>query len=418
VNDRPSSTAQIVATGTLVLSRSSLGHLIPQTSARLAAECLVRCGAMGRILARAAASATGRAALRGLERALIPGLALHHALRKRAIDDAIRRACAAGYRRLIVLGAGFDALAARHAHAMETIEIDHPATQRVKTAALAALGLTPPHMIAADLDSPPALPPSERAPTVIVAEGVLMYLRPESVWRLLEWTARQPGRIRLLFTVMDGDPPGFCDQSPLVRLWMRLRHEPFRWAKSRSEIGAIMAVSGYRLRDAADSVLLRRRYAVDLPAAVGECLYEAERREETSPRHRRWRAAPTLEHDEPNVIGHRHAGGRAELRGDRIKIPALPSRRQHNVPFSDPDDEGESCFAEQIAPPRDFPVGTYGRACVALRTLRGGGQGPCLFQGERAGSRVPTQPSPEQDGSNPAPHVRNADQADRDRQNP
>jgi methyltransferase (TIGR00027 family) len=294
VNDRPSSTAQIVAAGTLVLSRSSLGHLIPETSARLAAECLVRCGAMGRILARAATSAVGRAALRGLERMLIPGLALHHALRKRAIDDAVRRARAAGYSRLIVLGAGFDALATRHAHAMETIEVDQPATQRVKTAALAALGLTPARMIAADLETPPALPPSERAPTVIVAEGVLMYLRPESVWRLLEWTARQPGRVRLLFTVMDGDPPGFCDQSPLVRHWMRLRSEPFRWAKSRSEIGAIMAVSGFRLRDAADSVLLRRRYAVDLPAAVGERLYEAERRDLTSPpRQRRTGERPT-----------------------------------------------------------------------------------------------------------------------------
>jgi hypothetical protein len=128
---------------------------------------------------------------------------------------------------------------------------------------------------------------------------------------------------------MDGNPPGFCDQSPLVRLWMRLRSEPFRWAKSRSEIGAIMAVSGFRLRDAADSVLLRRRYAIDptAPAAVGESLYEAERREETSPRRRRWSAAPTLEHDEPNVIGHGYAGGRGELRGDRIKVPALSSGR-------------------------------------------------------------------------------------------
>src|SRR5258708_2790911 len=50
-----------------------------------------------------------------LERLTLPGITLHYALRKRRIAEAVEAAMAGGARQLVVLAAGFDALARRTA---------------------------------------------------------------------------------------------------------------------------------------------------------------------------------------------------------------------------------------------------------------------------------------------------------------
>src|SRR4051794_31802357 len=95
---------------------------------------------------------------RAIERATVPGLCLHFMLRKRWIEHAVRSALARGARRVVVIGAGYDTLALRLARefpALRFTEVDHPATQAVKRAALAASPNLP--VGAARLARPPPL---------------------------------------------------------------------------------------------------------------------------------------------------------------------------------------------------------------------------------------------------------------------
>lgn len=77
--------------------------------------------------------------------------------RTRYAEDALRTAVARGCRQYVLVGAGFDSFVLRRptfAADLEIFEIDHPATQRLKLARIAELGLTLPdsvHFIAADL---------------------------------------------------------------------------------------------------------------------------------------------------------------------------------------------------------------------------------------------------------------------------
>jgi methyltransferase (TIGR00027 family) len=77
--------------------------------------------------------------------------------RSRYTEDALQAAVAGGARQYVLIGAGFDSFALRRpAFAADLVifEIDHPATQALKTGRIAACGITLPesvHFIAADL---------------------------------------------------------------------------------------------------------------------------------------------------------------------------------------------------------------------------------------------------------------------------
>ncbi|TMH30125.1 MAG: class I SAM-dependent methyltransferase [Betaproteobacteria bacterium] len=131
--DRPSSTAALIAAATVFLSRDrALARFVPAGAAEICARCLT-----------APQLLSTRRGLRWLalaaERATIPGLLLHFMLRKRWIEQAVRGAIARGARRVVVVGAGYDTLAARLAPefpGVRFIEVDHPATQAVKRVAV------------------------------------------------------------------------------------------------------------------------------------------------------------------------------------------------------------------------------------------------------------------------------------------
>ena len=117
--NRPSSTATLIAAATVLLARHpKLGHLVPAGAAEICARCLQGFWSVAPRLRWLAWAG---------ERATIPGLMLHFILRKRWIEDAVRGALARGCRQVVVLGAGFDTLAARLAPqfpAVRFLEID------------------------------------------------------------------------------------------------------------------------------------------------------------------------------------------------------------------------------------------------------------------------------------------------------
>ena len=284
--DRPSTTARLIAAATVFLSRDPrYRDLVPPGAAELCARFV-------------SVEAVSRAPLSWAvwlaERATIPGLMLHFMLRKRFIEDTVRASLAAGCEQVVVVGAGFDTLAARLAAEFPQarfIEIDHPATQAAKRVAIDERRNL--ELIAANLaeerlqDALAGGAYRRDAPSVFVIEGLLMYLTDAQIAVLFAAIAelqRAPGT--LVFTVMepasDGHPR-FHNATPLVTRLLSLWSEPFRSAMRREKAARLPEqFPGLRLRDLADSETLRARYLApsgrqDLPLAKGEMVLVAER---------------------------------------------------------------------------------------------------------------------------------------------
>ena len=273
--DRPSSTARLIAAATVFLSRDRrYAHLVPAGAAEICAQCLTPFwlnATRMRWLPWAA------------ERATIPGLMLHFMLRKRWIEAAVRGALDRGCRQVVVLGAGFDTLAARLAPqfaAAQFIEVDHPATQAPKRAAVQRSNL---EFVAADLArvslaqalGASAYKPGERS--VFVLEGLLMYLSAEQVSALFAAIAGlQRSGGELVFTTMEPAPNGrsaFHNATWVERALLAAWKEPVRWAISRNDLPVTLTGWGLRLREVADLAAAHP----DLLLARGEIVVHATR---------------------------------------------------------------------------------------------------------------------------------------------
>ncbi|HEV2130726.1 MAG TPA: SAM-dependent methyltransferase, partial [Longimicrobiaceae bacterium] len=272
-----------------------MAHLVPPLAAETSAWCIEAASPRGCRLVRALDRKWFRSAALALERLALPGITLHYVLRKRYLEDVARQSMQEGVGQVVVLGAGFDALALTlHLQFPEVLcfEIDHPATQRVKRAALAKRRGIPGanlRLISADLSRQtlesclagcPEFDPERR--TLFIAEGLLMYLAPDEVARLFG-SARSCGgpESRFAFTFLERQPdgrPDFRAASRGVGVWLRLQREPFRWGIGWEELPNYLAASGFTLRELAGSETLRRRYltgtggSMMLPEGEGICV--------------------------------------------------------------------------------------------------------------------------------------------------
>ncbi|HEY4130986.1 MAG TPA: class I SAM-dependent methyltransferase [Gemmatimonadaceae bacterium] len=97
-----------------------------------------------------------RADLERLQSPQSRGLRSHIVLRSRFAEDALADAVREGARQYVLLGAGLDTFAYRQpewAHAIEIVEVDHPASQQSKHEALIKAGITVPSNVRyADVD--------------------------------------------------------------------------------------------------------------------------------------------------------------------------------------------------------------------------------------------------------------------------
>ena len=250
---------------------------------------------------RAYRSHAMRSSLDWLEDHLLAGQSTHVALRKRVLDDETRAAIEAGAVQVLVVGAGFDTLAFRlarmHRH-VRFVEIDHPATQSLKRHALTELDrihgrVTNLRLQPADLGATP-LPEvldelgwDRRARSVVVAEGVLMYLGEHEVADFLRGVASRmaPGS-RLLGTYLVPDAQGrpyVGKLGGIMRASLRLMGEPLRWATTPEGLATLLDATGFAMRDEPGRVDLRLRYLVpagqgDLPLPDHERVLVADRR--------------------------------------------------------------------------------------------------------------------------------------------
>ena len=124
--------------------------------------------------------------------------------RERYIDDFLRARLREGLDQVVILGAGFDTRAYRIAGIEKTrvFEVDHPATQAVKLKRLTkALGRLPAHVtfVALDFNTQKleerlnVAGYRDKAKTLFIWQGVIMYLTPEAVDRTLAFITGHSG---------------------------------------------------------------------------------------------------------------------------------------------------------------------------------------------------------------------------------
>ena len=169
--DEPSRTARVVAAHRLRCERPNPGFGDPVADDRLAAD-----------------------ASDGLAADPQARIGRYLAARTRAFDRAVLHAIERGNTQIVVLGAGYDGRALRFARdGVCWFEVDHPVTQADKRERLDRLAIDAPHvrLVAADFncdDVAAALLDAgftPDAPSLTICEGVVTYLTPDAVERLL-----------------------------------------------------------------------------------------------------------------------------------------------------------------------------------------------------------------------------------------
>lgn len=298
--DRPSSTATLIAAATVYLDGDPRVSALVPAGAAAYCRCFISASAAP---TRAATGALCHPALRWLarlaEHSTVPGLMLHFMLRKRLIEAAVIEAISRGASQVVVLGAGFDTLALRlhRQHpAVTFVEIDHPATQRCKRDAVEAnlagagnLVFQPADLAQQGLKDALARVPAWRrnASSVFVIEGVLMYLAPAVVSALFRLLGTLGGSgSRVVFTAMEpmsGGRVDFHNATPLVSRLLRLWREPFKSGIAAADLPAFLRESGFTASLVANAETLRSRYLAGFagppPAtARGELVCVADRR--------------------------------------------------------------------------------------------------------------------------------------------
>ena len=293
-SDRPSATATFIARCLVFWAREPFPQrLVGNYALALALASLRAAGVDERRWWRLCGIPWMRRVIWTCERWVLPGIVLHYVLRKCAIDHAVRRALAAGCQSVVVLAAGFDALAwrtLRRYPQVQVVEVDHCATQAVKMRAVKYTQKFPllrpcdlgTESVAALLDS--------QQPTVVVAEGLLMYFTEARVSTVLREIASTvaPGS-QVVFTCMTDDRAGrlgFPAGHPLIDRWLAHHREVFRWgiraAATENTLAAFLAQNGLRIlaHESADSMMqgflpqgCRRRSAIGEDVVVAERLF-------------------------------------------------------------------------------------------------------------------------------------------------
>lgn len=286
---RSSSTARLIARSTLLAARDHVRHRLVPAGAVAPLAAMLAADGDDLWFKLALHHPGGCALLRGVERAVLPGIITHYLARKRWLEHAATTALNNGCSQVVVLGAGFDSLAwrlHRTRPAVQFFELDHPATQAPKRKALRVEANF--NFLASDLavESPAAIlracPAfSAKRPTLFLAEGLMMYFPKKRVAALLRELATviRPSA-QVLFSFMAAAPDGsitFHGEHAAVGWWLRRQREPFQWGIARADLPAFLETCGLRLVALADHGVLRDQILAPLglaglPLAHGECL--------------------------------------------------------------------------------------------------------------------------------------------------
>jgi methyltransferase (TIGR00027 family) len=182
-------------------------------------------------------------------------LRAHVLLRSRFAEERLRDAVARGVTQMVVLGAGLDTFAFRQpawAGALRILEVDHPASQKVKRERLAFAEIsTPVNLTFVPIDfeddtleaglARAGFDP--RAKTFVSCLGVLVYLTGEAIAELFAFVARLPAGSECVFTfggARGPDEPG----NPSLATVAAALGEPWQSSMEFDDVIAVLARAG------------------------------------------------------------------------------------------------------------------------------------------------------------------------------
>ncbi len=258
--DKPSKTARKVALNVVTLgTKPGMDSILPPGVVDATAKLLVASGAVGAAAVRFSRSRKAVAIYEAFDW-MMPGQFEAFAHRKAFCEHQVREGIGAGATQVLVLGAGYDTLGWRLAPEFPGVgffEIDHPATARLKAIGIAELGQRDNlHLIQEDLGERRLVEVltannswDRTAPSVVVAEGLLMYLPPAAPRDLFAQCAEMAGAgSRIAFTYVGTDVDGRPDAGRWtgLALWiLKASGEPWLWSKRPKELARFLEETGW-----------------------------------------------------------------------------------------------------------------------------------------------------------------------------
>ena len=279
--DKPSRTACKVALNVVTLgAKPEMAGVLPPGIVQATEKLLIASGAAGARTVRWSRSQRVVAVYEAFEW-MLPGQFEAFAHRKAFCERQVRDGIGSGATQILVLGAGYDTMGWRLAPEFSGVnffEIDHPATARLKAKGIDEMG---PRdnlcLIAEDLGKHKLSdvlknngPWNQGAQTVIVAEGLVMYLLPDAVRDLFSQCAEVTGGgSRIAFTYISTGADGRPDAGRWTGLMLWLQEaagEPWTWSIRPEELGLFLAETGWRI--AQEQVETACKYGVEFYAVA------------------------------------------------------------------------------------------------------------------------------------------------------
>jgi methyltransferase (TIGR00027 family) len=258
--DKPSRTAYKVALNIVTLgAMPGMEGVLPPGIVEATAQLLVASGAIGETGVRWSRSRKMISVYKAFDW-MMPGQFEAFGHRKAFCERLVRDGIDAGATQVLALGAGYDTLGWRlgpEFAGVQFFEIDHPATASLKARGIEVMGPRANlHLIPEDLGKRKLVDVlkadeawDQTAQTVIIAEGLLMYLPPESVRDLLvQCAVVTGGGSRIAFTYIGTGADGRPDAgrwTGLVLWILKVSGEPWLWSIRSEELGRFLKETGW-----------------------------------------------------------------------------------------------------------------------------------------------------------------------------
>ena len=258
--DKPSRTAYKVALNIVTLgAKPGMDRILPPGIVPATEKLLVASGAVGPRTLRWSRSKRMVSVYEAFDW-MLPGQFEAFAQRKAFCERQVREGIGEGVSQVLVLGAGYDTMGWRLAPEFPGVnffEIDHPATARLKARGIGAMGQRDNlFLVSEDLGERKLEDVlkthkiwEHRARTVIVAEGLVMYLPPEAVedlFRQLSDIAGDGSRIAFSYIPSGEDGRPDAGRWTGVMLWLqKIAGEPWIWSIRPEELGPFLEKTGW-----------------------------------------------------------------------------------------------------------------------------------------------------------------------------
>ena len=257
----PSKTARKVALNIVTLgAKPGMDKVLPPAIVETTAELLVASGAVSATGVRWSRSRRMVSVYKAFDW-MMRGQFEAFGHRKAFCECQVRGGIEAGATQVLVLGAGYDTLGWRLAPEFTDVnffEIDHPATAFLKAKGIEKMGRRDNlHLLAEDLGERKLVDVlsanslwDRTAQTVIVAEGLLMYLPPPAPRELFGQCAAVTGTgSRIAFTYIGTGSDGRPDVgrwTGLVLWILKVSGEPWLWSIRPEQLDGFFEGSGWK----------------------------------------------------------------------------------------------------------------------------------------------------------------------------